>query len=307
MALVGIEEVTYGVDDLDTVDKFFSDFGLETVDRARSGATFGTPESTMIHVRPATDSDLPGALEPGSTLREVIWGVDSKESLDAIEANLSTDRTVTRDANNVLHTVDETGYGIGFRVSTQTPVHLEPLTFNTIGATVRHNERFKLYERAAPQHIGHVVIYAPNFDEAFAFYTQRLGFMVSDTLRDLDSAQGFGAFLRCSTDHHNLFLIRHNRTGFNHLSFGVHGIDEIMGGFTFLSKQGWTPAWGLGRHFIGSNIFYYFRNPAGGYVEYYADMDCILDPASWKPGEFPHNTPEALFAWGGAPPKEFLE
>ena len=28
--------------------------------------------------------------------------------------------------------------------------------------------------------------------------------------------------------------------------------------------------WGLGRHFLGSNLFWYFRDPAGNYAEYYA-------------------------------------
>jgi hypothetical protein len=85
----------------------------------------------------------------------------------------------------------------------------------------------------------------------------------------------------------------------------VQDLDEIMGGFTYLQKRGYEPVWGPGRHYIGSNLFYYFRNPAGAYVEYYADMDCISDPNQWKPGEFSPGQPEALFAWGGYPPAEF--
>ena len=33
--------------------------------------------------------------------------------------------------------------------------------------------------------------------------------------------------------------------------------------------------WGLGRHFLGSNLFWYFRDPAGNFAEYYADLDQI--------------------------------
>ena len=42
--------------------------------------------------------------------------------------------------------------------------------------------------------------------------------------------------------------------------------------------------WGLGRHFIGSNFFWYLKDPAGNFSEYYSDMDCIVDDALWKPG-----------------------
>ena len=43
-------------------------------------------------------------------------------------------------------------------------------------------------------------------------------------------------------------------------------------------------SWGLGRHFIGSNFFWYLRDPAGNFSEYYSDMDCIVDDALWQPG-----------------------
>jgi catechol 2,3-dioxygenase-like lactoylglutathione lyase family enzyme len=296
--ILGIESVTYGVDDLEQSTKFFGDFGLERLDANQHGASFATPERTAIEVRRNDDPTLPEAMEPGSTVREIVWGVEDEAALDAIAADLERDRPVTR-TNGTIHSVDATGYGIAFRVSEAQPVQLAPQTFNTIGEAVRLNARARFYDRARPQHIGHIVLYAPNFDEQLAFYTERLGFMVSDTLRRA------GAFLRCSPDHHNLFLLRHRRTGLNHLSFGVHGVDEIMGGHKLMTEQGWEPAWGLGRHYIGSNIFYYFRNPAGGYVEYYADMDCITDPDRWQPEEFEPGAPEALFAWGGFPPSDF--
>ena len=41
--------------------------------------------------------------------------------------------------------------------------------------------------------------------------------------------------------------------------------------------------WGLGRHHVGSNFFWYLKDPAGNFSEYYADMDCIVDDQLWKP------------------------
>ena len=45
-------------------------------------------------------------------------------------------------------------------------------------------------------------------------------------------------------------------------------------------------AWGIGRHWVGANFFYYLRDPAGNFSEYYSDMDEILDDQLWEPGVF---------------------
>ena len=34
----------------------------------------------------------------------------------------------------------------------------------------------------------------------------------------------------------------------------------------------------------GSNFFWYLKDPAGNFSEYYADMDCIVDDQLWTPG-----------------------
>jgi len=297
--IVGLETVVYGVEDLALSTRFFEDFGLETIERGAAGHTFELPERTSLQLRRHDDASLPVAPEAGSTIREIIWGVDTAEHVDALATELETDRTVTRDADGTIHAVDDSGYGIGFTVTKREAVLLEPQTMNTIGTVVRQNERAAFYDQAKPQHLGHIVLYCPNWAEQVSFYVDRLKFMVSDTLR------GSGAFLRCSVDHHNLFLLRYPNTGLNHISFGVQGVDEIMGGHKVMSEAGWEPTWGLGRHYIGSNIFYYFRNPSGGHVEYYADMDCITNPELWTPEEFEPDAPEALFAWGGYPPPNY--
>ena len=42
--------------------------------------------------------------------------------------------------------------------------------------------------------------------------------------------------------------------------------------------------WGLGRHHIGSNFFWYLKDPAGNFSEYYSDIDCIVDDAAVEAG-----------------------
>ena len=44
--------------------------------------------------------------------------------------------------------------------------------------------------------------------------------------------------------------------------------------------------WGLGRHHAGSNFFWYLRDPAGNFSEYFSDMDCNLEDPLWSPEVF---------------------
>jgi len=291
---IGIESVTYGVQDLTAGARFFKDFGLTEAESSRSGATYLTKEGTAVHLRLADDPGLPAPIESGPTVREVVWGVKSRSDLDAIAAELSRDRDVSAGADGKLCSIDPNGQVIAFQVTQRTDIPTAPPQPHAA------NARAKFYERAMPEHIAHVVFFTPHPNETAEFYAERLGFLVSDTLTD------FGKFLRCSSDHHNLLLINHERKGLNHVSFRLKDFDEIMGGKEFLQKRGWRPVWGPGRHVIGSNLFYYFANPCGAYVEYYADMDCITNSDAWTARDWAPG-PESLAAWGPPVPDEFLK
>src|SRR2546422_5364428 len=76
---VGIESVTYGVQDLSAGARFFEEFGLAKAECGQSGATYLTQEGTAVHLRLAGDPGLPPPIESGPTVREVVWGVRSKD------------------------------------------------------------------------------------------------------------------------------------------------------------------------------------------------------------------------------------
>jgi hypothetical protein len=63
-------------------------------------------------------------------------------------------------------------------------------------------------------------------------------------------------------------------------------------------------AWGLGRHGIGSNYFWYLRDPAGNFAEYTSDLDVVADDEAWRvASSLPAH---GLAAWGPPVPREFL-
>ncbi len=280
MALLGIETLIYGVEDLEASTKFYDDFGLEAVERDAGGVVYRLPEGSSFVIRAGDDPRLPEPFLPGPGPREIIWGVDSAASLDAVAAELSRDREVRADPDGTLHTVDDSGIRIGFRVFQRQPLPVDPAPpENNLSSPVRMNRHRKWYERARPKLINHVVFGVPDVDRGVAFYTQRLGFRVTDIMR------GFGMFMRCDGrhDHHNLFFFRTGgRLIFSHVSFGVETIDELMVGAMQMQRQGWTSDVGLGRHRISSLVFYYMNSPAGGQTEYSADSDYLDD--DWTPG-----------------------
>src|SRR5215469_1800764 len=111
MTVMRVERVVYGVPNLDECVRFFTDFGLEILGdhRARAGARFATQAGQVVELRPVDDPSLPPPVQDGPSLREITWGVDTAGALDALVADLKTDREVTVDEGGVAHAVDETG------------------------------------------------------------------------------------------------------------------------------------------------------------------------------------------------------
>ena len=117
----------------------------------------------------------------------------------------------------------------------------------------------------------------PTSTAACDFLQTVLGFELSDI------SPGMIAFLRCSEDHHNVGLVGSPVPFFHHSSWEVNDVDEIgKGAQNLLAVDPSRDVWGLGRHFLGSNLFWYFRDPAGNFAEYFADLDQIPVAAEWE-------------------------
>jgi catechol 2,3-dioxygenase-like lactoylglutathione lyase family enzyme len=294
MPIMGLEAVVYGVDDVETCARFYSDFGLEMREASAAGATMAVAgEGTRIHLRKMGDSALPAAAEAGPTMREIVWAVSDKAALQQVAAELSKDRKVAEDKDGVLHTMGPGGFGIAFEI-TKAKRETAPPRPPAHAA----NDRLKGYPRAVPDHLGHMGVYTPNIEEMAEFY-KRLGFTVSDVIK------GAGIFVRApgSINHHNLLIARRPQPGMQHLSLRVADIDELGVGMTQLVMKGWKRLWGPGRHGPGSDMFVFFANPSGSAIEYHCDEDFIVDVSKWQPREW---DPRSMSHWGGPPPPEMV-
>ncbi len=282
MSILGIDRITYGVADVARCRKFFLDWGLKLVRESGNALDFETLNGCEAQVRSIEDPSLPPAIEPGPTLREVVWGVESEADLVRIRSNVGD-----------LRTTDPNGLALAFRVTRKRAVDVKGVPINAWGQPGRGvNRRSTFYERAEPIEVGHVVFFTDRLAEAERFYVDKLGFRVSDRY------PGRGLFLRCAPEggHHDLFLLQPPaaKRGLNHVAFAVRDVHEVFGGGLHISRCGWETELGPGRHPISSAYFWYVKNPAGGLIEYYTDED-QLDGA-WEPRDFQQG-PEVFAEW----------
>jgi len=147
--------------------------------------------------------------------------------------------------------------------------------------------------------LGHVVLQRPNFAGATAWYQRHFGFLPSDVqcLPDGQPALGFFRLNRGTkpADHHTLAILGGPGANLMHVSFETLDLDAVGQGNQFLQAKGWTHFWGIGRHVLGSQVFDYWKDPAGDEWEHYADGDVMN--AEYPTG-YSALTRGGLWAWG---------
>jgi catechol 2,3-dioxygenase-like lactoylglutathione lyase family enzyme len=292
MSILGIDRISYGVEDLARCRRFFLDWGLKLARESAEALDFETLNGCEVHVRAAEDPTLPPAIEDGPTLREVVWGVEARADIDRLRNALGADAHYA-EHYGTLHSTDPNGLALGFRVTRKRKIDVQGVPMNAWGEPGRGtNRRSRFYERAEPVEVGHVVFFTDRLAEMERFYVGTLGFRVSDRY------PGRGAFLRCAPEggHHDLFVLQPPvaKRGLNHVAFTVRDIHEVFGGGLHISRCGWETELGPGRHPISSAYFWYVKNPAGALAEYYTDEDQL--DGDWEPREF-QQAPEVFAEW----------
>lgn len=283
MRIIGPDEIVFGVDDLDACRAFLTDYGLdETAWTDGKGGTFSALDATCVSVWKRDDADLPAALPSGNTLRQTVYGVESANVIDEIEAELSTDREVTRHPDGSITCDDDCGFALKFQVTKRIKTDLEPERVNSPGAEpARLENQLGTTQDAAckPRTLSHIVYFSPDIKKHEAFYMDRLKFVLTDRFTNV------GPFLRpqACRDHHTMFLLDTppHMAGLEHIAFHMQGPTELMLAGSRMIQKGWESFWGPGRHVFGSNWFWYFNCPLMTHFEFDADMD--LHDDDWEP------------------------
>lgn len=292
MPLHRLNSVTIGVPNVSETIGYYREFGLQEISDGRLATTDGGEQLFVQHAS-------------SRRLVAMSLGVDDRDDLDRITVQLTRRQFEVGRAGDTITTREPVG---DVRVEvTVTPRNAQEETprtpYNGPGRLERANNRAPVLGRTStvrPRKLGHVVIGSVDQETTQQFFTAGLGFKTSDVV------PGLAAFMRCSTDHHNVLVQQAPVNFLHHTSWQVDDVDEVGRGATaMLAEHPERHAWGLGRHYIGSNFFWYLRDPAGNFSEYYSDMDCIVDDQLWTPGVF--EGAKALYDWGPPPPPSFLQ
>jgi catechol 2,3-dioxygenase-like lactoylglutathione lyase family enzyme len=291
MSLHGLLSVTIGVPNVDETAAYYTDFGLTP---GESGWFSTADAGQQLRLLPA----------PVRRLLELRVGADDPDDLARAAAGLARlGVPAALDGTHLETTEPVTGVRVALDVAARTRQGAIAATpYNGPGRLDRPDTRapgFTRPDRVRPRKLGHAVLGSTDYAASTAFFTEGLGFKISDRIK------GVGAFMRCSTDHHNVLVLAAPVSFLHHTSWQVDDVDDVgRGACAMLEGRPERHVWGLGRHYAGSNFFWYLKDPAGNFSEYYSDMDCIIDDQLWTPEEL--EGARGLFAWGPPPPPSFL-
>lgn len=291
MALHRLTAVTIGVPNVPETRSYYAEFGLEPHTDGWFTTRDGGRQLRIVHA-------------PTRRLIEMELGAEDEDDIERIARDLNrigvhVDRhprqfSAVEPVTGVRVTVAVTGRIVQLPAAVPVP--------NTPGRAGRVGHRAPGVLRngpVRPRKLGHAVLGTTDFETTQRFFIEGLGFKVSDRIKDV------GAFLRCSSDHHNVLILQAPVSFLHHTSWQVDDIDEVGRGATaMLQADPMRHVWGLGRHHAGSNFFWYLKDPAGNFSEYYADMDCIVDDQLWTPETL--EGARGIFNWGPPPPPSFL-
>lgn len=287
-----LNSIALAVPDLEAAEDFYTDrWGLAPVN--------GEGDSRRRYLRTVSSAHHRLSLEQapaGATRGELVhlsFDVATRASLDeAVEGAVAAGGQVEREPG------EATGPGHEASAALRDPDgNVVRLLYGATVTEESHRARI-----VAPRKLGHVVLNTPRRVGMERFYAS-LGLRVSDR-----TAIGM-SFLRCNRDHHSLAVVDSERTGVQHVAFDVVEMDSVMTAMGALTREGTPCVWGPGRHGPGNNIFTYYTDPAGVFIEYYAELEQVegeldgpLEAKFWGP-EWKGD----IWGCAGPPPADFTK
>ncbi|MER5492586.1 VOC family protein [Streptomyces sp. NPDC002454] len=291
MPLHGLTSVVIGVPNVAATTAYYEDFGLG---RGESGWLTTLDGGAQLRI---VDS-------PVRRLVAANIGADDADDLARAASSLTAlGVPVTLDDTSLTAVEAVTGVRVTVRIAERIrQPRISATPYNGPGRIERTGARAPGVLREGPvrpRKLGHAVIGSVDYEATTRFLVDGLGFRASDYIK------GKGAFLRCSTDHHNILVLNSPVNYLHHTSWQVDDIDDIgRGAQAMLEDHPERHVWGLGRHHAGSNFFWYLKDPAGNFSEYYSDMDTVSEDELWTPEVL--EGAKGLFNWGPPPPPSFL-
>ena len=144
-----------------------------------------------------------------------------------------------------------------------------------------------------PLKLGHVAFAVTDPKAISDFYEQGFGFHVSDWIED------FFVFLRCNPDHHTLNFIKGERNALHHIAFELKDAAHLQAACDVLGQRRIQIVRGPIRHGPGHNVAIYHANPDGHVVEFFIELDKMMDESLgyFEPKPWHRDFPQRPKTW----------
>jgi catechol 2,3-dioxygenase-like lactoylglutathione lyase family enzyme len=149
-----------------------------------------------------------------------------------------------------------------------------------------------------PRKLGHVNFLTSDVQRQVEWYTEVLGFAVTDWIGTE------GVWLHVDADHHVLAFLDKGLNHIHHLAFELVDWGELRVGLDHLAQNKRPVVWGPGRHGMARNLFSYFRMPEEElFVELFCDLEQLREDHQVR--HFPDD-PHSSNTWGVLPPRTYF-
>ncbi len=311
--MISVKDLAFGrivSPDLDAQEKFLTDFGMIRVERTKDKLFMrGSDADHHIHV---TELGEPGFMG-------LAFHAHGEEDLDILSSQA--------EGASPIEEIDEPGGGRRVRLTdpnglqieviwgqkTHEPLEVRENIYNMNGEKYARVGDVKRIE-AGPSRVkrsAHCVFITDKFLETNQWFQDNLGFKTTDVILAPETDDALAIFNHIDApnddefvDHHVFLFFQGPKLSFNHLSFEVEDFDDVQTGHYHMKAQGHKHAWGIGRHYLGSQIFDYWRDPWGRIHEHWTDGDMVNN--NHKAQDFPAED-GLQNQWGPEFPPDFIE
>jgi catechol 2,3-dioxygenase-like lactoylglutathione lyase family enzyme len=296
-AVHSLDHFAFTVPDLDEAARFYSEFGLDVrrVDGRVDLYTFGNPHRWgSIHRAPGRKK-----------LQYLCFGAYEKD-IEPLRERLERLRVMRREAHPLAQSPGlwcEDPQGIAVQVIAGpkvSPSEKKPIVWPAAAPGKGACPARSTIKGVRPTRLSHTLMFSSDVMGSARFYIDALGLKLSDY-----SGDGI-AFLHGvhASDHHLVAFAKSEGPGLHHSSWDVATMDEVGLGMQQMVDHGHKEGWGVGRHVLGSNYFYYVRDPWGSFAEYSHDIDFISADIEWKAKDHPPE--DSFYLWGPPVPDYFI-
>ncbi|MGF1506354.1 MAG: 3,4-dihydroxyphenylacetate 2,3-dioxygenase [Anaerolineae bacterium] len=236
--------------------------------------------------------------------KNISFRVDAEDDLDALARLFSDADLPTQwiEPNTV-----EKGQGRALRA--HSPAGLPVEFFHEMEQRERQLQNFPLYRGAQLMRIDHFNCQVPDVQAEYDFWTQQLGFMVSEyTVSDDPSEQLWAAWLHRKQNVHDVALMNGTGPRMHHFAYWAQDTASILRACDMLAAMRMVDSIerGPGRHGLSNAFFLYLRDPDGNRIELYTSDYIIPDP-DFEPIKWKLSDPLRATFWGHHPPDSWFD